>query len=81
MATYLQFVQVQTQTQKQKLEILRRREEREDREGQQRAELERLQFETQRNLDDAKQRSATTKQKSEQAIVSLCLYFPPSFRS
>jgi hypothetical protein len=79
MQTYLHLLQLRTQTQKQKMDILKRREERESQEGRRRAELDKLQFETQRALDESKQKSVDMKLKSEQAIVSRRAFFFTAF--
>ncbi|KAJ6466597.1 hypothetical protein C8R47DRAFT_990795 [Mycena vitilis] len=70
-SAYLQFLQVQTQTGKQKLEYLRRREDREDKESQQRRELERLRMERETAEFEHKQASAMMKQKADRAIEVL----------
>ncbi|KAJ4480048.1 hypothetical protein J3R30DRAFT_3288344 [Lentinula aciculospora] len=69
--SYLQFLQVQTQTSKMKLEYMRKREEREERDSQQRRELERLKMDREKAEFDHKQSSANTKQKADRAIELL----------
>ncbi|KAF9060486.1 hypothetical protein BDP27DRAFT_1339625 [Rhodocollybia butyracea] len=70
-ASYLQYLQVQTQASKMKLEYMRKREEREERESQQRRELEKLKIDRERAEFDHKQNSASMKQKADRAIELL----------
>ncbi|KAJ3913826.1 hypothetical protein F5877DRAFT_51616 [Lentinula edodes] len=70
-SSYLQFLQAQTHASKMKLEYMRKREEREERDSQQRRELERLKMERERAEFDHKQSSANTKQKADRAIELL----------
>lgn len=69
-SAYLQILQVQTQTGKQKLEYLRRREEREERESQQRRELERARMERETAEFEHTRTAANIKQRADKAIVS-----------
>ncbi|KAF7330288.1 hypothetical protein MVEN_02466700 [Mycena venus] len=70
-SAYLQFLQVQTQTGKQKLEYLRRREEREERESQQRRELERARMERETAEFEHSRAAANVKQRADKAIELL----------
>ncbi|KAJ3828458.1 hypothetical protein EV361DRAFT_802692 [Lentinula raphanica] len=70
-SSYLQYLQVQTQTSKMKLEYMRKREEREERDSQQRRELERLKMDREKAEFEHKQSSANTKQKADRAIELL----------
>ncbi|KAJ3995086.1 hypothetical protein F5050DRAFT_1809014 [Lentinula boryana] len=70
-SSYIQYLQVQTQTSKMKLEYMRKREEREERDSQQRRELERLKLDREKAEFDHKQSSANTKQKADRAIELL----------
>ncbi|KAJ7221008.1 hypothetical protein B0H12DRAFT_1205488 [Mycena haematopus] len=70
-SAYLQFLQVQTQTGKQKLEYLRRREEREERESQQRRELERARMERETAEFEHNRTTANIKQRADKAIELL----------
>ncbi|KAJ7454743.1 hypothetical protein FB451DRAFT_1184600 [Mycena latifolia] len=65
-SAYLQFLQVQTQTGKQKLEYLRRREDREEKESQQRRDLDRARMERETAEFEQNKRSVNVKH----AIVS-----------
>ena len=73
-STYLQFLQVQMQTSKMKVEYLRRREEREEREGSARREIERLRQERETAEFEYNRQSAKTKQTADRAIVSVCYF-------
>lgn len=68
---YLQALQVQTQTNKMKLELLRRREEREERESAQRREIERLKLEREAAEFEHNKQSTIMKQKADRAIELL----------
>ncbi|KAJ3990185.1 hypothetical protein F5890DRAFT_1399391 [Lentinula detonsa] len=70
-SSYIQYLQVQTQTSKMKLEYMRKREEREERDSQQRRELERIKLDREKAEFDHKQSSANTKQKADRAIELL----------
>ncbi|KAJ7841318.1 hypothetical protein B0H14DRAFT_2782886 [Mycena olivaceomarginata] len=70
-SAYLQILQVQTQTGKQKLEYLRRREEREERESQQRRELERARMERETAEFEHTRTAANIKQRADKAIELL----------
>ncbi|KAL0954611.1 hypothetical protein HGRIS_003571 [Hohenbuehelia grisea] len=70
-STYLQFLQVQTQTCKMKLEYMRRREEREERDGSARREIERLRQEREMAEFEHNKQTAKTKQKADRAIEVL----------
>ncbi|KAG7089865.1 hypothetical protein E1B28_011508 [Marasmius oreades] len=69
--TYLNFLRVQTQTGKMKLEYMRRREEREESESNQRREVERLKAEREAQQFEHNKQSAMTKQKTDKAIELL----------
>jgi hypothetical protein len=71
MTTYLQFLQTQMQTSKMKLEYMRRREEREEKESNQRTELERLRLERDAAEWEHNKQSADVKQKADKAIELL----------
>ncbi|KAL0579578.1 Histone acetyltransferase [Marasmius crinis-equi] len=68
---YLQFLQIQTQTGKMKLEYMRRREEREEAESNQRREVERLKLERETQQFEHNKMSVLTKQKTDRAIELL----------
>jgi len=71
MSSYMQFLQLQTQTSKLKLEYMRRREEREEKDSNQRNELERLRLERETSQWEHNKQSANVKQKADRAIELL----------
>lgn len=81
--TYLSFLQVQTQNVKMKLEYMRRREEREEKEGLMRREMEKKRMEREREEAEHERIRESVKAKADRAIVSASLicfvWLPPSF--
>jgi len=68
---YLQILQAQTQTSKLKLDLLRRREDREERECVQKREMERMKLEREAAEFEHNKQSTIMKQKADRAIELL----------